>query len=114
MALAPKQVPAFYLALAAQETQATRALLADNFTSVSPMGNIPSPNGFAEMVSGFGGWVETTLIVAQGEYVVHTFMFHMTAPVDADIESCDIFRISGGLIQSVKVFNNPADFPAMG
>ncbi len=111
MAKAPQAVRTFYTALTEQDGGQLRAILADDFTFKSPLAEFDSPEGFVEMVVQFGGWVETSRVIVDGDHVAHTFVYHMTAPGKADIPICEVFELGDGLIRSSRSYNNVGDFP---
>lgn len=111
LAKAPQELRTFYEALTEQDSAKLRSVLADDFDYKSAMMAFDKPDDFVASVSGFGGWVETSQCIVDGDQVAHTMMFHMTAPAQADIPGCDVFQLANGRIQSVTTYNNPADFP---
>lgn len=112
MAGAPDAVRAFYVALTRQDGDGLRAVLADDFTFASPLASFDSPEGFVQMVGAFGGWVETSRMIVDGDQVAHTFTYHMTAPGKADIPMCEVFELKDGKLASSRAYNDPADFPS--
>lgn len=114
LAAAPKVVREYYLALNAQDGPRLRATLCDDFCLDSPLGQIGSADETVGMVTGFGGWVETSDLVVDGDRVAHFFTYHMTAPATADIRTCDLLELRDGKISVNHHYANMADFPAMG
>lgn len=112
MAAAPPAVRAFYLALTQQDPAALLDTLCQDFTFQSPLASFDNPEGFVQMVSSFGGWVETGSCIVDGDAVAHTFTYHMTAPSVAEIPMCEVFQLRDGKIASSRAYNNPADFPS--
>ncbi|MEO1224619.1 MAG: nuclear transport factor 2 family protein [Pseudomonadota bacterium] len=112
MAAAPDAVRGFYTALTQQDARKLRMVLSDEFTFESPLASFDSPESFIQMVGSFGGWVETSRIIVDGDQVAHTFTYHMTAPGKADIPMCEVFELKGGKLVSSRAYNNPADFPS--
>lgn len=113
LAKAPSVVKQWYLYLNQQNSTGLREIMTDDFAFHGPTVSLSSPSSYIQMVKDFGGWVETTGLVADGPTIVHEFIFHMTAPAAADIPMCDIFQLRGELIASSRVYNNPADFPTI-
>lgn len=114
LARAPEAVKTFYLALSEQDGGLLRSVLTDDFTFESPLAAFDTPEGFVAMVGQFGGWVETSRCLVDGDLVAHTFVYHMTAPGRAEIPTCELFELAGGRIRASRAYNNPADFPAPG
>ncbi len=110
---APTVIKTFYLALNEQDGAKLRSILTDDFSFSSALGSFDTPDGFVEMVGQFGGWVETSNVIADGNRIAHTFVYHMTSPADADIAMCDVLELRDGRISAAKTYCNPADFPAM-
>ena len=108
MTAAPRAVKAFYTALSEEDS----AVLTDDFTFKSPLAEFDTPEGYVDMVSRFGGWVETGRFLVDGDHVAHAFVYHMTAPGRADIPVCEIFELRDGRIRSSRAYNNAADFPS--
>lgn len=111
MARAPEAVKNFYVALSEENSEKLRSVLTDDFTFKSPLAEFDTPEGYVSMVSKFGGWVETSRFVVDGNHVAHTFVYHMTAPGKADIPVCEVFELADGRIRSSRAYNNAADFP---
>ena len=112
MAKAPTAVKTFYLALSEQDSEKLRSVLTDDFTFKSPLAEFDTPDGYVSMVGKFGGWVETSHFIVEGNHVAHTFVYHMTVPGKADIPVCEIFELENGRIRSSRAYNNAADFPS--
>ena len=112
MAAASPAVKALYIALSEENSAGLRAVLTDDFTFKSPLAEFDSPEGYVDMVSRFGGWVETGRFLVDGDHVAHTFVYHMTVPGQADIPVCEVFEMRDGLIRSSRAYNNAADFPS--
>ena len=112
MAEAPAAVKTFYVALSERDSEKLRAVLTDDFTFKSPLAEFDSPDGYVNMVGKFGGWVETLRFIIDGDHVAHTFVYHMTAPGQADIPICEVFELKDGRIRSSRAYNNAADFPS--
>ncbi len=111
MARAPDAVRTFYTALTGQDRELLLSALTDDFTFKSPLSHFDSPEGFADMVGLFAGWVETKNFVIEGDNVVHTFTYHMTQPGKTDIPVCEVFALRNGKIVSSRAYNDSADFP---
>ncbi len=111
MAKAPEAVKTFYTALTGQDRELLLSSLTDDFTFKSPLAEFSTPEGYAEMVGRFGGWVETENFIIEGDYVVHTFTYHMTEPAQAQIPICELFTLRDGKIKSSRAYNDSADFP---
>ena len=114
MAKAPEAVKTFYVALSEQDGPKLRSVLTDDFTFKSPLAEFDTPEGYVTMVGKFGGWVETSGMIVDGDQVAHTFVYHMTEPGQADIPICEVFQLRDGRIHSSRAYNNAADFPQAG
>ena len=112
LAKAPAAVKTFYVALSEQDSEKLRSVLTDDFTFKSPLAEFDSPEGYVSMVGKFGGWIEASRILVDGDQVAHTFVYHMTAPGQADIPICEVFELRDGRIRSSRAYNNAADFPS--
>lgn len=108
---APEAVRTFYTALTGQDRDFLLSALTDDFTFKSPLAEFDTPEGYAEMVGRFGGWVETGGFVVEGDKAVHMFTYHMTEPGQADIPVCEVFTLRDGKIASSRAYNDSADFP---
>lgn len=113
LAEAPAVVREYYEALNAQDSARLMTTMTDDFNLTSPLGNIENPTDYAGMVAGFGGWVETSSLVVSDDQIAHFFTFHMTAPMTADIRTCDLFELRDGKIAANHHYANVLDFPAM-
>lgn len=110
---APVIIQTFYTALTEQNSEKLLTVLAVYFSYKSPMAEFNSAEQFAQMVSTFGGFVETDSIIIEGDQVSHQCTFHMTSPAKASIDNSEIFRITDGKILSLRTYNNPNDFPSI-
>lgn len=108
---AHEAVRTFYTALTGQDRTMLLSCLTEDFTFKSPLAEFDTPEGYAEMVGRFGGWVESDQIIAADDRVVHTFTYHMTEPGKADIPICEVFHLEGDKIRSSRAYNDSADFP---
>lgn len=113
LAKAPEVVRNYYVALNAQDSTRLLATITDDFVLSSPLGDISSANDYANMVGGFAGWVETSDIVVSEDRIAHFFTFHMTAPAQASIRTCDLIELKAGKISANHHYANVADFPAI-
>lgn len=111
MSRAPEIVRAFYTALTAQDKELLLSCLTSDFTFTGPLAEFDTPEGFAEMVGMFGGWVETESFVIEGDQVVHIFTYHMTEPTQADIPICEVFTLTNGKIKSSRAYCDSKKFP---
>ena len=108
---APKPIKHFYAALTQKNREKLLAVLAVDFSFVSPLAAFDNPAGFADMVGGFAGWVESERVVVDGDLVAHQFLYHMTEPGQAIIPMCEVFELENGRVRSSRAYNNVADFP---
>lgn len=106
-----KALDQFYAAATDQDATALRSLLTDNFTFTSPIGTFDNPDDYVNHLVGFGGWVDNSRYIAEGDQVVHLSIYHMTSPGQATIPMCDIFTFEGDRIAAQELFTDISLFP---
>ncbi len=114
LAAAPAVVREYYTALNAGDGAALQRIIANDFQLISPLGMIEGAETYAAMIGGFGGWIEPTEVMVDGNRVALFFTFHMTAPAQASVRTCDMLEIADGKIAVNHHYANALDFPPMG
>lgn len=108
-----KTLKAFYAAATEQSADKLRPLLTDDFAFKGPIGSHDNPDDYVQHLVGFGGYVSGSRYVAEGDQVVHVFVYHMTSPATAEIPMCDIFTFEGERIRAQELFVDTRLFPDM-